>query len=103
MHNLINQDTRRSILTLLALDSDYQLNQELIGMALEANGKTVTADTLSNQLSWLAEQDFITLETLSALKIATLTDRGLEIAKGKSRVAGVRDLRPSEIAHIKGK
>ncbi len=97
------EDLRRSILTLLAYDNDYRLNQDLIGMALDANGKSVTADSLSNQVLWLQEQGFVTTENLGRLRVVTLTDRGLEVAKGKARAHGIRDLRPSEIRDIEGR
>ncbi len=101
IQELKNADLRRSILTLLAYDVDYQLNQTFISMALEAIGKSVTKDILDNQLLWLKIQNFVNIDENNNLRIVTLTDHGLEVAKGKARVHGVRDLRPSELSEIK--
>ena len=35
--------------------------------------------------------------------MVTLTDRGLEIARGKARAPGIRDLRPSELRDIEAR
>lgn len=97
MQQIQQSYTRRAILSLLAYDTDYRLTADVIEAALDASAQAVTRDALENELRWLNEQGFIALEHLSGITIATLTDRGLEIARGKSRAHGIRDLRPSEI------
>lgn len=37
---------------------------------------------------------------LLPITVISLTDRGLEIARGKAKAHGIRDLRPSEIAEM---
>ena len=50
---------------------------------------------------WLEEQGLVTrLYPAPGLTVAALTDRGLEIARGKARAHGIRDLRPSEISEM---
>lgn len=94
------EDHRRTALGFLAFDTDYRLGNDMLATAFDLRGKSITADQLNNVLLWLAEQGFVTLEKIGTTTLATLTDRGLEVAQGKSRAAGVRDLRPSEIADI---
>ncbi len=94
-------DLRRRILTILALETTYELNHIVIGDALEQNGKATSTDCLINQLLWLNEQGFVTVEKKSSTYIAMLTDRGLDIAKGRARAYGVRELLPSEITENK--
>lgn len=94
------EDIRRSVLWMLAYDADYTLGADMLYAAFDLQRKSVTYDQLNNALMWLSEQALIKLDNVGAFAIATLTDRGLEIARGKSRAVGVRDLRPSEIADI---
>lgn len=44
MQDLQRQYIRRSILSLLAYDSDYRLSLDMIGAALEATGQNSTYD-----------------------------------------------------------
>lgn len=95
------EDHRRMALWFLAYDADYTLGDKMLSTAFEMHGKNITGDQLANALLWLSEQGFVTLKNIDSERFATLTDRGLEIARGKSRVCGVRDLYPSEVAEIK--
>ncbi len=90
-------DLRRHILTVLAVESTYELDHIVIGNILEQNGKATSADCLINQLLWLQEQGFVDIEKRDIRYIAMLTERGLDVARGRARAYGVRDLLPSEI------
>lgn len=94
------EDRRRMVLWFLAYDTDYTLGDQMLITAFELRGKNITSDQLVNTLMWLSEQGFVTIKNIEGERFATITDRGLEVARGKSRAAGVRDLRPSEIADI---
>ena len=72
MQDIQHSYNRRAILSALVYDSDYRLSLDMLDLILEAAGLTVAA----------------------------LTDRGLEIARGKARAHGIRDLRPSEISEM---
>lgn len=96
----IDADLRRTLIQLLAYDVDYSLNDNLLYSAVEGLGKTLTRDQLANHLGWLTEQNLISTRKIASMTIATLTDRGLDVAKGKVRIHGVRDLRPSELHEI---
>ena len=71
---LQTEDHRRSVLWFLLYDADYQLSLTMLAQCFGRRGE---------------------------IECLTLTDRGLEVAKGLVRAVGVRNLRPSELADIK--
>ncbi|SUO97643.1 hypothetical protein [Suttonella indologenes] len=99
MQDLQRQYIRRAMMTVLAYDSDYRLSLDMIGAALEATGQNSTYDQLQTEAQWLEEQGYVRRELLP-ITVISLTDRGLEIARGKAKAYGIRDLRPSEIAEM---
>jgi hypothetical protein len=56
-------------------------------------GLTPTRDQIKTELAWLAEQQLVTSEDHAGLVVATLTERGLDVAEGRTVVPGVQ--RPS--------
>ncbi len=99
LHQLQTEDNRRSVLWFLLYDADYQIGESMLQQCFEMQGKPLSFDTLKTHVAWLCEQGYITANPLG--NVVTLTDRGLEVAKGVVRAVGVRDLRPSEIADIR--
>lgn len=98
LQQLQTEDNRRSVLWFLLYDADYQLSETMLQQCFEMQGKPLSFDTLKTHVAWLCEQGYTTANSIG---IVTLTDRGLEVAKGVVRAVGVRDLRPSEIADIR--
>ena len=95
---------RRAILSLLLYDTDYRLSLDMLELVLDAAGHNITRDQLETETAWLEEQGYVMRERPTMrLVVVALTDRGLEIARGKARVPGIRDLRPSEIAEMQGR
>ena len=95
---------RRTILSLLLYDADYRLSVDMLELVLDAAGHNLTRDQIETEAAWLEEQGYVTRERPArGLVVVTLTDRGLEIARGKVRVPGIRDLRPSEIHEMQGR
>ncbi len=101
MQELINKDTRRTVLSLLAQDTDYTLSDSLLLLAFDEMSKRITADQLDNQIEWLVAQGFVTVKSGLGFKSVTLTDYGLDIATAKGRAVGIRDLRPSELEQLR--
>lgn len=101
LQQLQAQDHRRSMLWFLLYDADYQLSEGMLQQCFDMQGKNISTDQLKNHAGWLCEQGFTTASNQGGIDTLTLTDRGLEVAKGKVRAVGVRDLRPSELAEIK--
>lgn len=100
-HQLQTEDSRRSMLWFLLYDADYQLSESMLHQCFEMQGKSVSFDTLKTHAAWLCEQGYTMSSNIGGVNSLTLTDRGLEVAKGVVRAVGVRDLRPSEIADIR--
>lgn len=93
--DLINADMRLVMLRFLKeADGDYRLNSSILHKLLAATaGYTTARDKMLTELFWLKEQGLVTLEEAGNIYIATLTQRGLDVASGSARVPGVA--RPS--------
>ncbi len=100
MIQLQAEDHRRSVLWFLLYDEDYQLSEVMIKQCLDAHGKSVSTDQLKTQAQWLCKNGYTTASNIGGIDYLTLTDTGLDVAKGITRAVGVRDLRPSERADI---
>lgn len=86
---------RISILKLLAQDQGFSLNESIMADGLDIYGHTLSRDQIRTQLTWLAEQNLITLDNVGGqLYVATITSRGLDVAQGKATVPGVKRPRP---------
>lgn len=89
----VQEHLRITLLRLLEEDPDYTLNESLLTDLTENYGFTPSRDRVRTELAWLKEQGLITLDTESSLTIATLTERGSDVARGRVEVPGVK--RPS--------
>mgnify|MGYP001497775616 CR=1 FL=1 len=78
----VTADRRLVVLRLLEQAPDYRGNAFLLQRALDGFGHAVGMDRLGTDLAWLAEQDLLKL-------IATLTQRGADVAHGRVVVPGV--------------
>lgn len=92
----VTEQQRLVLLQALAQDPDYRTNDLILATWLDETGMTLSADKLRTELTWLEEQGFVTLAALGTLTIATLTNRGLDIAQGKTSAAGIARPRPAE-------
>ncbi|MFZ2949549.1 MAG: hypothetical protein WA003_08690 [Desulfuromonadaceae bacterium] len=93
--DVITADMRLVILRfLMESDGDYRLNSSILHKLLDMKaGYTTPRDKMITELNWLKEQGYIALEDAGSIFIATLTQRGLDVASGSARVPGVA--RPS--------
>jgi repressor of nif and glnA expression len=91
--DLLAKDRRLVILRAL-VDQNYSLNDSILQTVLEEFGHAVSRDVVRSELAWLEEQGFVTLKvTGGRITVATLTERGGDVATGRAKVPGVR--RPS--------
>ena len=96
LRQLMDEDRRLCILSLLSAQPDYQLNNGLLVRSLQSLGHGVSHDAMNGLLAWLEEQGLVTVEPInSGLKIVRITRRGLDVAEGRALVPGVR--RPDPI------
>ena len=85
----VTADRRLVVLRLLEQAPDYRGNAYLLQRALDGFGHAVGMDRLDTDLAWLAEQDLLKLEAVGGVSIATLTQRGADVARGRVVVPGV--------------
>lgn len=87
-------DRRLVLLRVLADSAGYQANEYLLDTMLEELGHPVSSDLLRSELAWLTEQGLLTQQPVAAVIIATLTRRGLDVARGRVQVPGVKRPQP---------
>lgn len=89
----IREHLRLTLLRLLAEDPDYTMNDSLLTDLTANYGFTPSRDKVRTELAWLSEQGLITADTDPGITIATLTERGADVAGGRVTVPGIK--RPS--------
>lgn len=86
---------RITLLRLLADQPAYKANSSLLCDAADAVGFSATRDKVKTELVWLAEQGLVKSATLeTGLVVATLTERGMDVARGRTQVPGVKPPAP---------
>lgn len=91
---LETQDRRLVLLRGLQAAAQYRMNSLLLRRYAEAVGHAVSADRIAADLAWLREQGLIDTEHAQGVDVATLTERGLDVATGKASVPGVARPQP---------
>lgn len=92
--DLLTADARLVILRALEQDLGYSHNESIIHAILEEFGHSLTRDQVRTQLVWLQEQGLIELKTVVDTYVATITQRGADVAAGRGRVPGVKRPNP---------
>lgn len=94
--DIVQQDRRLAILRFLSEENDYALNDSVLQKALAQFAHNVSKEVILSDFSFLEELGLIEQETVIANKVyvAKITSRGLDVAKGRSIVAGVARPRP---------
>ena len=88
--DFIRQDVRLVLLRLLVEMTAYRANSSVLTMALDSYGHSLSRDQVKTELHWLAEQSALTVADVGPVLVATLTERGQEIAAGRARVPGIK-------------
>ena len=86
----LREDIRLVVLRLLVEMTAYRANSSVLTMALDNYGHTLSRDQVKTELHWLAEQGALTLSDVGPVVVATLTERGQDIAAGRTRVPGIK-------------
>lgn len=86
----LREDQRLVILRILARMPSYRANSSVLTTALDQYGHSPSRDQVKTELRWLQEQGLIAIEDVSDLLIATLTERGADVAAGRAVVPGVK-------------
>lgn len=86
----LREDIRLVLLRLLSEMVAYRANSSVLTMALDSYGHTLSRDQVKTELQWLSEQGAIALSDVGPVLVATLTERGQDIAAGRARVPGIK-------------
>ncbi len=90
----LTKDRRLVMLRVLANSPGYSANEYTIEAVLEDLGHVISNDLLRGEIAWLAEQQLITTSQVGGVTIAKITQRGLDIARGKAMHPDVQRPRP---------
>ena len=83
------EDRRLVILRLLGDLPGYISNSSVIAKLLSGFGHMVSRDYVRGQIAWLDEQGLVDSEDVDGVTLVTLTERGLDVARGLSIIPGV--------------
>lgn len=90
----LSEDRRLVVLRLLAASMGYAANAYTIEAVLGDMGHNVSSDLVAGELAWLAEQALLTTSQVGGVTIAKISARGLDVARGKAVVPGVKRPQP---------
>ncbi|WP_088158724.1 VpaChn25_0724 family phage protein [Achromobacter xylosoxidans] len=88
--DFLRHDQRLVLLRLLAEMPSYRANSSVLAIALERYGHAMTRDQVKTELRWLEEQGLLGIEDLDTVLVATLRERGQDVATGRTTVPGVK-------------
>jgi Fe2+/Zn2+ uptake regulation proteins len=86
----LRQDQRLVILRVLIELPSYRTNSSVLTNLLSQYGHSPSRDSVKTELHWLAEQGLVTIDDISDVLVATLTERGADVASGRAIVPGVK-------------
>jgi hypothetical protein len=81
---LMRQDRRLSILRTLQGAENETANDSMVTRIVNMYGVNSTRDQVRTELLWLREQGFVAIETIDTTMVASLVERGTEIATGRA-------------------
>jgi Fe2+ or Zn2+ uptake regulation protein len=94
--DLLLTDMRLVILRSLAETNGYSCNDSILHTILGMFAHKCSRDVVRTQLSWLQEQGLVALEKVGETYVATLTQRGADVAAGAASVPGVKRPGPGD-------
>ena len=80
----LRRHRRLSLLRILAEAPAYEANESLLTDVVNHFGVTSTRDQVRTELAWLAEQGLATTEEPGGVRVAKVTQRGLDVAAGRA-------------------
>lgn len=86
----LRKDQRLVMLRILTEMPSYRANSSVLVALLEKLGHVMTRDQVKTELRWLAEQGLLTVEEAGSVIVATLEERGQDVAEGRARVDGIQ-------------
>lgn len=92
--DIIREHRRLTILRCLHEQADFRLNESVLLDELHAYSFNASADGLRTDLAWLEEQGLLMQDAIGYLQIAELTERGADVAMGRTITPGVKRPNP---------
>lgn len=86
----LREDQRLVLLRILSELQSYRSNSSVLSGLMHRMGHTMTRDQVKTELRWLAEQGLLTLDEAGSVLVATLEERGQDVAEGRARVDGIQ-------------
>lgn len=90
----VREHLRITLLRLLAEQPDYTLNESILADLSTNYGFNPSRDRVRTELAWLREQGLVSTQDLGGFVVATLSERGEDVANGRVVVPGVKRPRP---------
>jgi hypothetical protein len=88
---------RICLLRLLEEAPENEANNSILSDGVALYGLKVSRDIVNTELAWLDEQGLIKLDHVTqTISVARLTSRGLDVARGRAVVPGVRKRGPED-------
>ena len=88
--DFLQADVRLVILRTLSELPALRGNSSVLCSILDLKyGHAVTRDKIKTELRWLEEQGLVQIDEAGAVLVATLRERGEDVARGRARVDGV--------------
>ena len=94
MHSM-TEDLRLVILQIID-EAGGETNSRILATELPGLGHSISADRLRSELAWLEEQVAVTLAEAGSMHVVTLTERGADLAAGRTAIPGIRRPAPHE-------
>lgn len=83
------RDMRLVMLRILAETPGFRANSSVMTTLLYQLGHTVSRDKVKTELRWLEEQGLLTIVPAESVLVATLSERGQDVAEGRAVVEGI--------------
>jgi hypothetical protein len=86
----LSKHRRLAVLIVLKEMPEYMANDSVLTDKLYMAGLPTARSIVVATMEWLRDHELITLQSYADLKVAQLTDRGLDVAYGRIVVEGVK-------------
>jgi DNA-binding PadR family transcriptional regulator len=86
----LREDQRLVLLRVLSEMPSYTANSSVLFNLLGRYGHSPSRDQVKTELHWLSEQGLVTIDDVSDVLIARITERGQDVATGRANAPGVK-------------
>lgn len=87
--DFLRKDMRLVLLRILLEMPGYRSNSSVLATMLYQLGHSATRDQVKTELRWLAEQGLLDVDEVASVLVATLSERGQDVADGRAVVDGI--------------